>query len=516
MLLFFYLLSLTGMLVLGSIWLYYRRNEDRSPSIDRLYIHLITLAVVFFLLACFTSRHDAWRLGQSAWTDLFLIALLSGILSGLRIKKGAFLSILTGTGLLLICVLASIHWNSGPGAVLNPSYGDDWEVLIELKEGEHPNSLRWRIWRYGLLLEPAFALESPNESPLQRYYAVEIPKHWEHRTETIREIIQRHPAVAYSELNEMLFIHPILSSSVESSDSPYGLNDPELGKQWSFEAMQLDGFFDFFAKEAPQPEKRPLLAILDTGIDGTHEDLEAHYRSTKKSYDRDKQGHGTHCAGIAAAVSNNGIGIASIFPSAGLIEITSIRVLNDFGMGTQRQIIQGMIQAADAGADVVSMSLGGRSKDPHQRAYREAVQYCNNAGAIVVVAAGNDGGHARDIAPAKVPGVIVVSAVDTLLNRASFSNRVEGIHMALSAPGVAIYSTLPDNQYAAFSGTSMAAPQVAAAVALLRVFDPEIDTKTAFELLRGSGWASNQPLETGAVIRPGHALKMLLHENVKY
>lgn len=516
MLLLLYLLSLTGLLVLSSIWLYHRRNEQFTGSMHRLYVRLITLVSVCFLLASFASIHDAWRLAGTQWTDLFISALLSVTLSRLRIRKNLFLSILAGTGLLLISILVSTRWSNGPGAVLNPSYGDDWEVLIELKEGEHPSALRWRLKRYGLLLEPAFTMESASKSPLHRYYAIEIPEHWEHRTEAIRDIFQRHPAVACSELNEMLFLHPILSSATESSDAPYGLNDPEIGKQWSFATMQLDDFYDFFAKEAPPPEKRPLLAILDTGIDGTHEDLEAHYRSTKKSYDRDKQGHGTHCAGIAAAVSNNGIGIASIFPSVGLIEITSIRVLNDFGMGTQRQIIQGMIQAADAGADVVSMSLGGRSKDTHQRAYQEAVQYCNDAGAIVVVAAGNDGGYARDIAPAKVPGVITVSAVDTLLNRASFSNRVEGLQMALSAPGVAIYSTLPDNQYAAFSGTSMATPQVAAAVALLRAFDPEIDTGTAFELLRSTGRASNQPEETGVVIRPGHALRILLNENVKY
>ena len=252
-----------------------------------------------------------------------------------------------------------------------------------------------------------------------------------------------------------------------------------------------------------------LIAILDTGVDAKHEDLRTNYTSTKKKYDTDPQGHGTHCAGIAAAVSNNGIGIASAAPTPDFVEVTSIKVLSSFGIGTQRGIVNGILEAADLGADVISMSLGGRATPTKQRAYAEAIRYANERGAIVVVAAGNDGGPARQIAPANAEGVITVTALDNLSRKAVFSNTIEGIDMPIAAPGVDILSTWPGNEYKIASGTSMATPYVSGIVGLLKSIRPELTTAEVHRILLESGESLEEVRATGRLVDPVRALEIL-------
>ncbi|HEB61709.1 MAG TPA: subtilisin, partial [Bacteroidetes bacterium] len=226
--------------------------------------------------------------------------------------------------------------------------------------------------------------------------------------------------------------------------------------------------------------------------------------------DNDPQSHGTHCAGIAAAVSNNGKGIASFSKNNEFVQVTSIRVLSSFGGGTQRGIIDGMIEAADKGVDVISMSLGGRSNASRQKAYSKAVKYCNDKGAIVVVAAGNSNMDAKDYSPANARGVITVSAVDSDLNRAVFSNYIQNVKMGVAAPGVGIYSTIPDNKYAAYNGTSMATPYVAGLLGLMKSIYPKLTTKEAYKILKSTGMDTKNTKETGKLIQPEAAVKELL------
>src|SRR5690606_20868660 len=119
---------------------------------------------------------------------------------------------------------------------------------------------------------------------------------------------------------------------------------------------------------SPTPQKKILIAIIDSGVDALHEDLTLQFHSSGADHDKDPLGHGTHCAGIAAAISNNGKGIASLTPDGSYMEVTSIRVMNAMGIGNQQSTIQGMIKAADLGADVISMSLGSISTDSRQKA----------------------------------------------------------------------------------------------------------------------------------------------------
>lgn len=258
-----------------------------------------------------------------------------------------------------------------------------------------------------------------------------------------------------------------------------------------------------------KPQKRALIAILDTGVEGGHEDLVGNYQSTENRYDNDPIGHGTHCAGIAAAVSNNNIGIASLSPDNRFVQVTSIKVLNASGMGTQGKIIKGITQAADLGADVISLSLGGLSTKFRQKAYEKAVKYANKAGAIVVVAAGNSNANAKRYSPANTPGVISVAAVDTMLNRAHFSNTVQDLKMGVSAPGVKVYSTIPGNKYTYFNGTSMATPYVSGLIGVMKSIHPKLTTKQAYEILDKTGLKTNETAKTGKFIQPAAAIDLM-------
>lgn len=186
------------------------------------------------------------------------------------------------------------------------------------------------------------------------------------------------------------------------------------------------------------------------------------------------------------------------------------------GSGTQKAIIDGIITAADRGAAVISMSLGGRSSQKRQEAYREAVAYAAQKGSIVVAAAGNANANAKTFAPVNAPGIIGVAALDTLAGKAGFSNTVQDIAMGLSAPGVNIYSTIPNDEYASFNGTSMATPYVAGLLGLMKSLQPELDAKTAFRILSESGKTTRDQQLTGKMILPHKAIRILLEERTNF
>lgn len=226
------------------------------------------------------------------------------------------------------------------------------------------------------------------------------------------------------------------------------------------------------------------IAILDTGIDLTHPDLNVYVEKSfvpgTPSAD-DDNGHGTHVAGIAAA-KDNSIGVVGIAPGA---RLWAIKVLDSSGAGTISDIIAGIdyVTAHASEIDVVNLSFGCECSSP---ALDAAINNAVNAGVVFVVAAGNDHKDASLFSPARNPNVIAVSAMadsdgkcggqgpstkygndDTF---ASFSNYGEAVDMV--APGVGILSTYDDGKYAELSGTSMAAPHVTGSVALYESLHP--------------------------------------------
>ncbi len=208
------------------------------------------------------------------------------------------------------------------------------------------------------------------------------------------------------------------------------------------------------------------VAIIDTGIDGRHPDLAvvdginysgppAKEGSTDPADWNDGYGHGTHCAGIVAAL-NNGIGVVGVAPGA---RLHAVKVLDDTGLGYTSDIIQGLEWCVMNHMQVASMSLGGGPSTSLQQACDKAFA----AGVLLVAAAGNSSGPVSF--PAGYPSVVAVSATDSKDQPAYFSNF--GPEIALGAPGVDIYSTYKGGSYTTLSGTSMACPHVTGTAALV-------------------------------------------------
>lgn len=203
------------------------------------------------------------------------------------------------------------------------------------------------------------------------------------------------------------------------------------------------------------------VGIVDTGIDLSHPDLSVNIKGgynaiiSGKSAN-DDNGHGTHVAGIIAAV-NNSIGVVGMAPAA---DLYAIKVLNRNGSGWLSDIIEGIDWAIANRIQVINMSLGTSSD---VQSFHDAIIRAAQAGIVQVAAAGNNGGAV--IYPAAYPEVIAVSATDNTNTLATWSSR--GQQVDLAAPGVSIFSTYKGQTYATLSGTSMASPHVAGAAALL-------------------------------------------------
>ena len=208
------------------------------------------------------------------------------------------------------------------------------------------------------------------------------------------------------------------------------------------------------------------VAVLDTGIDGTHPDLIANYKGgvsfVPGEGPADGNSHGSHCAGtIAAAI--NGLGVVGVAPAASLY---AVKVLSNSGSGNWSWLIAGINWCIANKMRVLSMSLGGDSAPSALEAM------CNTAfsnGLLLVAAAGNSGpppaGTPSSVGfPGRYKNVIAVSAIDSSNVIASFSSR--GPEVEISAPGVNVLSTIPGGGYGTKSGTSMACPPVSGAAAV--------------------------------------------------
>jgi thermitase len=269
--------------------------------------------------------------------------------------------------------------------------------------------------------------------------------------ESIRELLLTLPGVRYVERNYLVF----------------ACNDPMLSQQWGLTRVQASQAWAIAA-----PQRTVYIAIIDTGVDANHPDLSQRMRrnsnGTVYGYNaqlnnantNDFHGHGTHCAGIAAAQTANGVGIAGVAGTAP-VQMMPVKVLNDQGFGTMSDVARGITWAADNGAHVLSLSLGGTAGTQQ---LADAVNYAWNRGCLVVAAAGNNGSNAP-FYPAFYENALAVAASDPDDRLTNFSQY--GAWVDIAAPGSNILSTLPSNAYEAWSGTSMACPHVAGAAALI-------------------------------------------------
>jgi subtilisin family serine protease len=251
--------------------------------------------------------------------------------------------------------------------------------------------------------------------------------------------------------------------------------------------------------------KGVIVAVLDTGVDYNHEDLKNNiWTNTKEIAGNgidddgngyvddvlgwnfnsnnnnvlDNNGHGTHVSGTIAA-ENNGIGVTGIAYNS---QIMAVKVLDENGSGSYANIANGIRYAVDNGANVINLSLGGNSGN---NTLKSAIEYASSKGVIVVMAAGNSG-DATPSYPARYADKsgIAVGAVDKNNQLTDFSNRSGSQEIKyVTAPGKDVYSTVPDNKYASYSGTSMAAPHVAGVVALMLSANPNLTESQVREII---------------------------------
>jgi subtilisin family serine protease len=236
-------------------------------------------------------------------------------------------------------------------------------------------------------------------------------------------------------------------------------NDPSYSQQYAFPLISAPGAWDVTLGSSAVT-----IAVVDTGVQRSHPDLDA---KIVPGYDfvqgdtapDDGNGHGTHVAGTAAAETSNGSGGAGTCPGC---RIMPIRVLDNNGSGTLANVANGITYAADRGAKVINLSLGGAGSSTLQ----SAIDYAAAKGVFLACAAGNSNTSSTSSAyPGAYANCFAVASTTNTDARSSFSNY--GSWVEAAAPGSNIYSTWLNSGYNTISGTSMATPHVAGLAGLL-------------------------------------------------
>lgn len=307
----------------------------------------------------------------------------------------------------------------------------------------------------------------------------------------------------------------------------YSPNDPafkDSDKSWFLEAINAPQAWDI-----TQGSEKVTIAIVDNGFNLKHPELKSKvvqpYNVWLHSDEVFPQivDHGTHVAGTALAIADNKKGICGIAPNC---KFMPIQVANKDGIMTTTSVLDGILYALYQGADVINVSLGsqfsGLSHLPEsaqqdlilnhfkeeERLWREIMRIAAKHNSTIVVAAGNDNVLAGIDALQRPELFITVSAVDKNnqnINKAEFSNY--GDFSTISAPGVGIYSSVGKNDYQIMDGTSMAAPIVSGAVALMKSINDTITTKQIICILQETGVNSNGDI--GKLIQIDKALNVV-------
>ncbi|MCW2950001.1 MAG: peptidase, partial [Thermoleophilia bacterium] len=265
------------------------------------------------------------------------------------------------------------------------------------------------------------------------------------------------PGVAYVEVDHVAHAYDLGSAAASGVNARWAPSDTLLGSQWGLATIGAPAAWDLARGTGVT------IAVVDTGVDYTHPDLSGHIDLGRDFVDRDEdpmdvQGHGTHVAGTAAGTADDGFGVAGVAPNA---RILAVRVLDKDGSGNYSTVASGIVYAADRGAKVINLSLGGTEASV---ALEEAINYATTRGAIVTCATGNES-IANIGYPARYEGCTSVGATDDSDSVAKFSNTGTGIDF--TAPGVQILSSTIGGGHEAWDGTSMATPFVSGTAALL-------------------------------------------------
>ena len=280
--------------------------------------------------------------------------------------------------------------------------------------------------------------------------------------ESIAQALARRPEVEFVEVNWRLAPQSVA-------------NDPYFTDAWHLAKIGAPSAWDI-------PQRTTItVAVIDSGVDGSHPDLAAKmvpgynfYSNTTNA--TDATGHGTAVAGVVGAITNNGVGVASVAPHT---RIMPIRTSDSTGFSYASAIVNGMTWAVDHGAKVINISI---NKVAGVSSITSAAQYVRNKGGVVVAAAGNCG--CFDSTPEN-PYLISVSAtLDATDVLASWSSR--GNYIDIAAPGNYIWTTIRGGGYMRFYGTSVASPVVSGVVALMMGANPTLSPASIETMLKAN------------------------------
>jgi cell wall-associated protease len=338
----------------------------------------------------------------------------------------------------------------------NPS-----RLIVKMKDGKSQSSLESKMKSYGVKsFDPIANDESASSENL---FVVELNdkgKRFAASSQTTPQQIAK--------LSEVEFVEPVQSYQSLSADSQYPY-------QWSLQNndmvsgdIRFEPLYTLLNGKNLEPT---VIAVADTGVDHTLADLsdKVLVEKGKNFVDRsddtmDDNGHGTHVSSIITANTDNHYSIAGINP---FVKILPIKVLDGGGSGDTEQIAYGIMYAADQGAKVLNLSLGG----PYSRTIEYALQYASSKGVTIIAASGNDGMEEVSY-PASSKYAIAVGSTNRLDIVSDFSNYGKGLDLV--APGSDIPALMPDGNVTYMSGTSMATPHVAAVAGLLLSQNPNL------------------------------------------
>ncbi len=344
-------------------------------------------------------------------------------------------------------------------------------VLVKLQTGKTEADLRGMLLRYGLSTLHELTLPGVYRIPLKAPTLDAVPE--------ALSIFSGESVLAYAEPDYFSFI----------TKAPNDMINYDL---WGMVKINATG-----AWETTTGSTNVVVAVIDTGIDLTHPDLVSNLWINvveangvagvdddgngkiddlngwdfvnNDKMPTDDHGHGTHCAGTVGAVGNNGQGVVGV---CWTVRLMALKAGDGMGLLADSDVAEAIRYASDKKANIISASFGGTSASDTAR---DAITYANSKGILFVAAAGNDSVN-NDAVPHypssyDIPNVVSVAATDQNDQLATFSNYGK-TSVDLAAPGVSIYSTIPDGKFDAMQGTSMACPHVAGAAALFLSANP--------------------------------------------
>ncbi|MEM9664938.1 MAG: S8 family serine peptidase [Bacteroidota bacterium] len=481
-------------------------SRPRRPLLAVLGLVLVAVAAVLRFGAEATLIDSAIGFLRSLSVGL----LVGGVVMGLRHPRARGRHAAPFLALALVAFLGSLAFSAlrpstevVPTGTLAPQQA---ALLVELGPDDEISELTPLLTQYEATAERAFpSVALTDDADLAQVYLIAAPAE---QLDALRARLhadtENVDATAWNQRLQLLDPLPNPETGAVLNVEARA-NDPYAAEQWALEA--IGGHAVHAMLQGLTPVRKARVAILDTGVDAAHPDLAAAFGESPGR--TDPQGHGTHCAGLAAAVANNGTGIASLNWEGRFIELLSFQAIHAFGGGTIEQIAQAVIDASQAEADVISMSLGDYVNTP-PKVLTDAVAYAQRRGSIIVASAGNDRMDARTHIPSNLDGVIAVAALDANLRRARFSNSTTSLERPLSAPGVDVLSLTPGGTYRRMSGTSMATPLVAGLLGVLRALDPALSADDAYALLAATGQATADEAAVGPFLDAEAAVQALL------